>query len=127
MTASVQRVMPAARQVQHQQYLPGATDHRGNPIPSYADPVTRQVIGFYRPGNPTDPISVDYMARIIAEIMMLTYEPTVYNKLDNVLIWDGAETLAYEVQGNPISWSVGYPWERYAPLLAGEVHIRRVQ
>lgn len=127
MTASIQRIMPAVLEIQHQQYIPGTTDHRGNPVPTYADPVTRLVIGFYRPGSPTDPISIDYLARIVAEIMMLTYEPTVYNKLDNVLIFDGAELLAYEVQGNPLSWAVGYPWQHYAPLLGGEVHIRRVE
>jgi hypothetical protein len=125
---SVQRVMPAVIQVQHQVYTAdGGTDARGNPTGALAAAVTRNVIGFYRPGNPTDPITVEYMARVISEIMMMSYEPTLYNKLDRVLVFDGAETLAYEVQGQPISWAVGYPWQRYAPLLGGEVHIRRVE
>jgi hypothetical protein len=120
-------VFPTAIQVQHLVYTPdGGTDARNNPTGALAPAVIRQVIGFYRPGS-TDPITVEYMARTVSELIMFCFDPTDYNKLDQVLVFDGAQTLAYEVQSQPISWATGYPWRRYAGLLGGEVHIRRVE
>jgi hypothetical protein len=121
-------VYPADIQVQHLVYVPdGGTDSRGNPTGVLDAPVIRQVIGFYRPGPQPDPISLDYMARTITQLVMLVYEPTLYNKLDQVWAYDGAEWLAYQVQNQPISWATGYPWRRYAALFGGEVYIRRVE
>ena len=47
--------------------------------------------------------------------------------LDRVLLNDGDEWLAYEVLNQPISWLNGFSWQRYSSLLAGEVHVRRVE
>lgn len=128
MTSSV---LPATIQIQHQVYtVDGGTDARGNPTGTLADPVNRNVIGFYRldwAGPHPDPISVDYLARTITELLMLTHEPGVYKKLDRVLLNDGTKNLAYEVQNRPIPWSAGFTWSNYSSMLAGEVHIRRVQ
>jgi hypothetical protein len=121
-------VFPTALQVLHLVYTPdGDTDSRGNPTGALGLPIPRKVIGFYRPGAPNDPISMDYMARTISEIVMFVYDPTDYNKLDEVQVNDGAQTLVYRVQGQPMSWATGYPWRAYAGLLGGEVHLKRVE
>ena len=126
-------VLPAMIQVQHQVWTPdGGTDSRGNPTGAFADAVDRFVIGFYRMhwADPhPDPISLDFLARTIADLVMLvpSTDANLYHKLDNVLLYDGAEWLTYEVQNQPISWSSGFTWQHYASLLAGEVHVRRVQ
>lgn len=120
-------VFPTSIEVQHLAWVPDAgTDDRGNPTGAFAAPVTRQVIGFYRPGS-TDPISLEFVARTISELTMLCFDPTDYNKLDQVQAFDGAQTLTFLVQQQPISWATGYPWRRYAPLFGGEVIIRRVE
>lgn len=128
MTSSI---LPATIQIQHQVWTTdGGTNARGNPTGALADPVNRMVVGFYRMhwADPhPDPVSVDFLARTISDLVMLTHEPTVYKKLDRVLLNSGAGNLAFEVQNVPISWSPGFTWQRYAPLLAGEVHVRRVQ
>lgn len=124
-------ILPAAIPIQHLVWTPAGTkDSRGNPVGALAAPVTRQVIGFYRMDlGRTDPVSVDFLARTIADLMMLVPSTDVnfYNKLDRVIASNGSETLTYEVQNQPISWSAGFTWRRYAALLAGEVHIRRVE
>jgi hypothetical protein len=124
-------VLPATIEVQHQVYeYTGTTDARGNKVGALADPVTRLVISFYRLGweSPRhDPISLDYEARTITDLLMLVPDPNIYKKLDRVLIPSGSDWVAYEVQNITISWSEGFTWRRYAPLLGGEVHIRRVQ
>lgn len=124
-------VLPATIEIQHQVYTAdGGTDNRGNPTGALASSVTRYVVGFYRLhwADPhPDPISVDFLSRTIADLVMLTYEPNVYKKLDRVLLFDGTEWLAYEVQNQPISWSSGFSWQRYSSLLAGEVRVRRVE
>lgn len=120
-------VFPTSIQIEHLVWMPDAgIDNRGNPTGALADPVMRQIIGFYRPGS-SDPISLDFVARTISELIMLCFNPTDYNKLDIVLASDGAQTLAFEVQNQPISWATGYPWRRYAGLFGGEVIIRRVE
>lgn len=126
-------VLPANITIQHLVYTPsGGTDPRGNPVGALAAAVDRQVIGFYRLhwSDPhPDPISVDFLSRTIADLVMLvpSTDANLYNKLDRVIASNGAEELAYEVQNQPISWSAGFTWQRYASLLAGEVHIRRVE
>lgn len=124
-------VLPATIEVQHQSWTTdGSTNNRGNPTGALSDPVTRYVVGFYRLkwADPhPDPISVDFLSRTIADLVMLTHEPNVYKKLDRVLLNDGDEWLAYEVLNQPISWSNGFSWKRYSSLLAGEVHVRRVE
>lgn len=127
------QILPANIAIQHLVWTPdGGTDSRGNPTGGLADPVTRYVIGFYRMhwADPhPDPISLDFESRTIADLVMLvpSSDANLYHKLDRVLASDGAETLAYEVQNQPISWSAGFTWRKYAPLLGGEIHIRRVQ
>ena len=114
-------VYPTAITVEHLVWTPDAgTDSRGNPTGAFAAPVTRQIIGFYRPGS-TDPITIQMVARTVSELVMLCYDPTDYNKLDQVQAFDGAETLTFLVQQQPISWATGYPWRRYAALLAAGV------
>ena len=125
-------VLPANIHIRHQIYeTNGGTDARGNPTGSLADPVDRYVIAIYRLhwADPhPDPISVDFLSRTISDALMLVPDPTIYKKLDRVLVFDGvSEWLAYEVLNQPISWSAGFTWQRYAPLLGGEVRIRRVE
>ena len=124
-------VLPATIGILHQVYVfDGGTNARGNPTGALADPVPRKVIAFYRldwASGGHDPISIDFVARTIADLIMLVPDPTLYKKLDRVLLNSGAQELVYDVQNVPISWSKGFMWQRYSPLLAGEVHIRRVQ
>lgn len=126
-------VFPTTITIQHLAYtFTGGNDARGNPIGSLGAPVDRQIIGFYRMhwADPhPDPISVDFLSRTIADIVMLvpSADANLYNKLDRVLATNGADVLTYEVQNQPISWSAGFTWQRYASILAGEVHIRRVE
>lgn len=126
-------ILPANIPVQHLVWtVDGGTNDRGNPTGALANAVTRYVIGFYRLhwADPhPDPISVDFLSRTIADLVMMvpSTDVNLYKKLDRVLVSNGADDLAYEVLNQPISWSAGFTWQKYAPLLGGEVHIRRVQ
>jgi hypothetical protein len=126
-------VLPATIQIQHLVWTAdGGTNNRGNPTGALGAPAYRYVIGFYRLhwADPhVDPISVDFLERTIADIVMLVPSTDVglYGKLDQVLAYDGTQWLDYEVQNAPIPWSAGFTWQRYSPMLAGEVHIRRVE
>ena len=124
-------VLPATLQIQHLVWTTtGSTDARGNPAGALAPPVTRQVIGFYNMSAPgQDPISLDYLERTITDKIMLvpSGEAELYHKLDRVEVSAGVAVLTYEVQNVPIDWGIGFTWRRYAALLAGEVHIKRVQ
>ena len=105
------------------------TDAHGNPVGALAAPVTRYAFTVYQVDwqHPhPDPISIEFLDRTIAEIILMVSDPYDYKKLDEVQIWNGAEWLAYEVMNLSISWGPGFPWQRYAGLFGGEVHGRRV-
>lgn len=129
-------VLPANIEIQHQSYVFNTDDDgnpvldsRGNPTGALAEPVTRYAINVYQVDwqkpHP-DPISIEYLERTIAEIIVMVPDPYNYKKLDRVLIWNGAETLAYEVMNLSISWGPGFFFPRYGGLFGGEVHGRRV-
>jgi len=123
-------ILPAQIEFQHQVYVfDGGTDSHGNPTGALAAPVTKHAITIYQidwqKPHP-DPISIEYVDRTIAEILMMVPDPWNYKKLDRLLINNGIEVLAYEVMNQSISWGPGYPWQRYGSLFGGEVHGRRV-
>lgn len=132
-------VFTAQLRVQHLKYVvqtdsngKTVTDARGNPVGALAAPVTRSVVSIWRKGweDPAiDRITVDFQGRTDADYLMLvpSADVNLYDKLDRVLINNGSEVLAYEVQGQSTSWTAGFPWTRYSALLSGEVHVRRVQ
>jgi hypothetical protein len=126
-------ILPAAIAIKHRMYnATSADDSHGNPVGALSEPVDRQVIGIYRlkwSDSEKDRVSLDFLSRTVVDVIMLVpgSDVSLYKKLDQVLIFDGAQWLAHEVQNPPISWSSGFTWQRYAKLLAGEVHIRRVQ
>lgn len=129
-------VFPDSIPLQHQSFVfetdgngDPVTDAHGNPIGALSDPVTRYAITLYQVdwAQPhPDPISIEYVNRTIAEILLMVADPYNYKKLDRILIFNGIETLAYEVMNQSISWGPGYPWPRYRNLFGGEVHGRRV-
>lgn len=129
-------IYPELVEIRHQSYVfdtdangDPVTDDHGNQTGHLADPVSRQAFTFYQVDwqHPhPDPISIEYVDRTIAEIILMVNNPYDYKKLDRVLIFNGAEWLAYEVMNLSVSWAPGYPWQRYANLFGGEVHGRRV-
>lgn len=124
-------VLPATITIQHQVFTTTGTDEHNNPIGTLADPVDRSVIGVYQFGadhdhGEVDPISVEYAARTIIDMVLQVPDPTLYKKWDNVLIFDGDNWIAFEVQGRPVDWRLGIPWPRYGGLFGGIVHARRV-
>lgn len=120
-------ILPATIQIQHQVYNPSGTDAHGNPTGTLADPVTRYIIGIQQlHDGRVDPISVEFVERTIVDLILEVPTPRLYKKLDRVLVNNGNEWLAYEVQGQPVSWSNGLPWQRYSGLFGGTVHVRRV-
>ncbi|MGZ6800657.1 MAG: hypothetical protein ACXVGR_12615 [Mycobacteriaceae bacterium] len=123
-------VYPENVEVKHRSYVfDGGTDAHGNPTGALADPVTRYAFTVYQVDwqHPhPDPISIEYLDRTIAEIILMVSDPYNYKKLDEVQIFNGAEWQAYEVMNQSISWGPGFPWQRYANLFGGEVHGRRV-
>jgi hypothetical protein len=85
------------------------------------------IIGIQQLGDGrVDPISIEYVERTIVDLILEVPDATVYNKLDNVEVNDGTEWQTYSVQGQPVSWSDGLPWQRYAQIFGGTVHVRRV-
>jgi hypothetical protein len=121
-------VFPASIEIQHQSYVvDGGTDADGNPTGALAAPVTRFIIGIQQLGDGrVDPISIEYVERTITDLLLEVPDPTPYKKLDRVLVNNGNESLSYEVQNRFTSWSNGLPWQRYASLFGGTVHVRRV-
>lgn len=121
-------IFPCLVEIQHQIWTSTGTDAHGNPTGSLSAPITRMIIGIQQLGDGrVDPISVDYDERTITDLILEVPDPTLYSKLDNVLIYDGADWEAYEVQGKPVSWSRGLPFQRYAAIFGGTVHVRRVE
>ena len=120
-------VFPNQIEIQHQIFTVTGTDSHGNPTGALSDPIIRYIIGIQQLGDGrVDPISVEYVERTIIDLILQVPDPTLYKKLDNILVNNGTEWLAYEVQGRPVSWSNGLPWQRYAPIFGGTVHVRRV-
>lgn len=127
-------VFPAQIPIQHQVFVfevDGSNnpvlDADGNPKGSLADPVTRMIIGIQQLGDGrVDPISVEYVERTITDLILEVPDPTLYKKLDRVLVNNSIEWLAFEVQNRFTSWSNGLPWQRYSKLFGGTVHVRRV-
>lgn len=120
-------VLPTNITIQHQVFNATGTDAHNNPIGELEAPVTRLIIGIQQlHDGRVDPISVEYVERTIIDLIIQVPDPTLYKKLDRVLVNNGAEWLAYEVQNRPVSWSNGLPWQRYAGLFGGTVHVRRV-
>lgn len=121
---------PAKIAIQHQEYVfDGGTDSHGNPTGALADPVDAYAINVYQVDwqHPhPDPISIEYLERTIAEIICMVPDPYNYKKLDRILIWNGAETLSYEVMNLSISWGPGFFFPEYSACFGGEVHGRRV-
>lgn len=120
-------IFPTDVQIQHQVFTPNGTDAHNNPIGTLAAPVIRNIIGIQQLGDGrVDPISVDFVERTIVDLILQVPNPKLFKKLDRVLVNNGIEWLAYEVQGQPVSWSNGLPWQRYASIFGGTVHVRRV-
>jgi hypothetical protein len=120
-------IFPASVEIQHQVWTQTGTDGHNNPIGTLASPVTRYIIGIQQlQDGRVDPISLDYVERTIIDLILEVPDPTLYKKLDNVLVYNGTEWLTYEVQNRPVSWSNGLPWQRYASIFGGTVHVRRV-
>lgn len=120
-------ILPATIPIQHQVFTPGGVDAHNNPTGRLSDPVTRYIIGIQQlHDGRVDPISVEFVERTITDLILEVPNPRLYKKLDRVLVNNGNEWLAYEVQGQPVSWSNGLPWQRYAGLFGGTVHVRRV-
>jgi hypothetical protein len=121
-------IFPASIEIQHQIWTATGTDTHGNPTGTLSAPIARLIIGIQQLGDGrVDPISVDYDERTITDLILEVPDPTLYKKLDNVLVNNGIQWLTYEVQGKPVSWSRGLPWQRYAPIFGGTVHVRRVE
>lgn len=121
-------VFPATIPIQHYVYTGSTDDAHGNETPTYADPVTRMIIGIQQLGDGrVDPISVEYVERTITDLIIQVPDPTLYKKLDNIGVNNTVEWLLYEVQGKPVSWSNGLPWQRYSSLFGGTLHVRRVE
>jgi hypothetical protein len=120
-------IFPTDIEIKHQIFMVTGTDSHGNPVGSLSDPITRFIIGIQQLGDGrVDPISVEYVERTIIDLILQVPDPTLYKKLDNVLVFNGEEWLAYEVQNRPVSWSNGLPWQRYSKVFGGTVHVRRV-
>lgn len=127
-------VFPASVPIRHQVYLAAVDssgnqilDADGNPTGALSNSVTRYIIGIQQlHDGRVDPISVEYVERSIIDLILEVPDPTLYKKLDRVLVNNGTEWLAYEVQNRPVSWAQGFPWQRYSRLFGGTVHIRRV-
>lgn len=123
-------IFPSKVPIQHQSYeFDGGTDAHGNPTGALSAPITRYAITVYQVDwqqpHP-DPISIEYLDRTIVEILMMVSDPENYKKLDNIIINNGVEDLAYEVMNQSISWGPGFFFPRYGSLFGGEVHGRRV-
>jgi hypothetical protein len=127
-------VLPAKIPIQHQVWVwqvdsqgKQVLDADGNPVGSLAAPVTRYIIGIQQlHDGRVDPISVEYVERTITDLILEVPDPTLYKKLDRVLVNTTGETVAYEVQGRPVNWQIGLPWQHYSKLFGGTVHVRRV-
>jgi hypothetical protein len=120
-------VFPCSVEIQHQIWTQTGTDAHNNPVGSLSDPIVRMIIGIQQLNDGrVDPISIEYVERTIIDLLLEVPDPTLYKKLDNVLVNNGTEWLAYEVQNRPVSWSNGLPWQRYASIFGGTVHVRRV-
>lgn len=121
-------VFPLSIEIQHQIFTATGTDGHGNPTGALSDPIPRQIIGIQQLGDGrVDPISVDFDQRTVTDLILQVPDPTLYKKLDNVLVFNGDEWLAYEVQGKPVNWSLNMPWQRYSKIFGGTVHVRRVE
>jgi|SRR5581483_7171482 len=120
-------VFPATIEIQHQVFQDTGTDAHGNPTGALSAPVTRFIIGIQQlHDGRVDPISVEFVERTIIDLILEVPDPTLYKKLDRVLVNNGTEWLAYEVQNRPVNWANGLPWQRYSGLFGGTVHVRRV-
>jgi hypothetical protein len=127
-------VLPANIAIQHQVWVwevdgqgNPVLDGDGNPQGSLAAPVTRYIIGIQQlHDGRVDPISIEYVERTITDLILEVPDPTLYKKLDRVLVDTTGEQAAYEVQGRPVNWRIGLPWQHYANLFGGTVHVRRV-
>lgn len=120
-------IFPASVPIQYQEFSVTGTDAHNNPVGTLAEPVTRYIIGIQQlHDGRVDPISIEYVERTIVDLLLEVPDPRQYKKLDRVLVNNGNEWLAYEVQGQPVSWSDGLPWQRYSTLFGGTVHVRRV-
>lgn len=129
-------VFPAKVMIKHQAYLLNVDsggspilDADGNQTSGFADPVTRYIIGIQQTSPAegiADPVTVDYTERVIIDMILEVPDSTLYKKWDRVHINNGVEWLSYEVQNRPVSWSQGFPWQRYSRIFGGTVHVRRV-
>jgi hypothetical protein len=121
-------IFPASIEILHQIFTVTGTDSHGNPVGSLSEPITRLIIGIQQLGDGrVDPISIEYVERTITDLILEVPDPTLYKKLDSVSVYNGVEWLAYEVQGKPVSWSRGLPWQRYSSIFGGTVHVRLVE
>jgi hypothetical protein len=120
-------IFPCAVEIQHQVWTQTGLDAHNNPIGELSDPIIRMIIGIQQLNDGrVDPISIEYVERTIIDLLLEVPDPKLYKKLDNVLVNNGVEWLTYEVQNRPVSWSNGLPWQRYASIFGGTVHVRRV-
>lgn len=120
-------IFPCQVEIQHQVWTQTGTDAHNNPVGELSDPIPRMIIGIQQLNDGrVDPISIEYVERTIIDLLLEVPDPTLYKKLDNVLVNNGTEWLTYEVQNRPVSWSNGFPWQRYKSIFGGTVHVRRV-
>jgi hypothetical protein len=124
-------VLQAEIAIQHLVYVPhtGSTGRHGSSQEgTHAAPVTRYAYQIYpaRWQRPVpDPINLEDIARTVTDLIMDVPDPSVYKKLDDVLI----QGISFQVQGLPdyTGWGDGLQiMSEYDDMFGGIVLVKRV-
>lgn len=111
----------------------GTKDTHGNKNGTYSSPaIARQAQMFYQAGT-QQPVSPDYAARQVQELIVAVPDPDVYSKRDQVLIGGQAQPdgtyvggRAFFMDGHPENFSDGSLMPSVTAGLGGQLHLKRV-
>lgn len=122
-------VLDAEIPIYHQVFIPPLGGVGRNNPGSLSDPILRFVYSVAPMASwgsvRADPIDVDAVARTVQDILIDVPDPSLYKKLDTVVI----QGVSYEIQGQPDQndWGANMPFADYDDMFGAVVHARRVQ
>jgi hypothetical protein len=130
---AIPSLIPEPQVVGHQVWSPnGSKDTHGNDEGTYAPAITRPAQCFYQAGT-QQPVSPDYAARQVQELIVMVSNPGIYSKRDRVLV-GGTGTVgqpytggrAFFMDGHAEDFSGGSPFPLETAGFGGQLHIKRV-
>lgn len=130
---AIPSLIPAPYKIGWRQWQDGGGfDARGNRSGSLAPAVTMPAQGFYQSGT-QQPVSVEYAARQVQEIVVMVPDGTPYGKRDQILLGgapqlDGSYTggRAFSMEGHVEDYIQGSPFVEINGVFGAQLHLKRV-